>query len=164
MFEEIYSEILGKVEFTAIDKFEALIRKSISRAVINGEDNPNIVSVSFKWSDLLDGLFYFANINGKESAPEDGAKVLLVILEALQYEYDVEDTFILFQLTRLGKFRKREADLLSDLKALWIKNPDYEMSDRDFSRALKVFMRDKFINYRKGNLTLNPSFIIRYRV
>lgn len=163
LYEDLYNDIFERVDFTAMDKFEALIKKTISRAVINGEDNPNITSVSFKCQQLLEGLGPFANSQGKEKAYEVGAQTLLSITNALQFDLDEGEAFLLFHLRGLGKFRKREADLLKELKKLWEKNPEYAMEDREFSRALKNLMRDKFIQYRKGNILLNPSFVIRYR-
>ncbi len=164
LFDDIYAEIMEGVDFSAFDKFEALIKKNITRAVIKGEDNPGLVSVSFKCQQLLEGLTPFANSKGKEQAYEVGAQTLLTITNALQFELDEEEAFLLFHLRGLGKFRKREAELLKELKKLWESFPDYAMEDRDFSRALKNLMRDKFIQYRKGNIHLNPSFVIRYRV
>ncbi len=164
MFEEIYREILQNVDFTAMDKFEVLIKKTISGAMISGEDNPDMVSLSFKLGQLLEGLVYFANTKGKDKAPDLGAKTLLTITNALQFELDEGEAFLLYHLNTISKFRKKESELLAELKRLWIQFPEYAMEDREFSRALKSLMRDKFINYRKGNLQLNPTFVIRYRV
>lgn len=164
MLEEIYSEIFQNVDFRAMDKFEALIKKTIAGAVITGEDNPDMVSLSFKLGLLLEGLVYFANTKGKEKAPDVGAKTVLTITNALQFELDEAEAFLLYHLNTITKFRKKESELLAELKKLWVQFPEYAMEDRIFSRALKTLMREKFINYRKGNLQLNPSFIIRYRV
>lgn len=168
MIEDLHNEIIQEVkesfEFTAMDKFEDLIKKSVTKAVIIGEDNPDLRSVSLKFGNLLDGLGFFANSKGKEHAPKIGADTLLSIAQSLQFEMDPEEAFLLFSLRGLGKFRKKEAELLKDLKGLWKRFPEYELSDQDFSRALKSLMRDKFIQYRKGSIHLNPSFVIRYRV
>lgn len=164
MIEDLHKEIIESVDFTAMDKFEDLIKKSVTVAIIVGEDNPNLTSVSLKFGTLLDGLGFFANSKGKELAPKIGAETLLSIVNALQFDVDPEDAFLLFSLRGLGKFRKKEADLLKELKALWKKFPEFELSDQDFSRALKSLMRDKFIQYRKGSIHINPSFVIRYRV
>lgn len=163
MLEDLHNEIIEKVDFTAIDKFEVLIKSSITRAMIIGEDNPNISSVSFKFAQLLEGLGTFANSKGKEKAPAIGAETLMTITNALQFELDESEAFLLYHLRTLGKFRKRESELLDELKKLWKQFPDYEMEEREFSRALKNLMREKFIQYRKGNIHLNPSFVIRYR-
>ncbi len=164
MLEEIYSNILEKVDFTAMDKFEALLRKTITRAVINDHDpKPYIINVSFKLADLLEGLNTFANSKGKENAQILGTQTFLTITDELQFELDDSEAFLMFHIRRLGKFRKREADLLNELTPLWKQYPEYEMNKVEFSRALKELMRAKLINYRRGNILLNPSFIIRYR-
>lgn len=164
MLDEVYSEIYENVDFTAMDKFEVLIGKTIKKAIIEREDNPNIYSVAFKFGELLDGLTFFASSKGKEHTMKLGSETLLTITQALQFELDPEEAFLLFHLRGLGKFRKRETDLHNELKKLWKQFPEYEMDDRDFSRSLKGLMRDKFINYRRGNILLNPSFVIRYRI
>ncbi len=163
MIEELHAQILEAVDFTAIDKFQNLIEKTITRAVISGEDNPDITSVSFKFGDFLAGITPFANSKGKENAYDVGSQTILAVTNALQFELDEGEAFLLFHLRSLGKFRKKEAELLKELKGLWGQWPDYQMEEREFSRALKGLMRDKFIQYRKGSIHLNPSFVIRYR-
>lgn len=164
VLEEIYEEIKEKTDFTAFDKFEDLIKKTITKAVISGDDNPKIFSVSLKFQQLLEGLVYFANSKGKEKAMDVGAQTLLIITDAMQFDLDENEAFLLYHLNKMGKFRKRESDLLSELKKLWQQYPEYEMEEREFSRSLKNLMRAKFINYRKGNILLNTSFVVRYRV
>ena len=93
-----------------------------------------------------------------------GTDLLLTILEGLQFEVDESECFLLFQLRKLGRFRKREKEFLEELKRLWKEYPQYELSDGEFSRTLKSLMREKLILYRKGNIQINTSFIIRYRI
>lgn len=165
MLEEVFQGILDKVELSAMDKFESLLHRSISIAIIPDHDpKPYIETVSFKFGILLEGLDTFANSKGKTSAQVVGTNLLMAILEGLQFEMDESDCFILFQLRKLGKFRKKESELLGELKRLWKTYPDYELSDGDFSRALKFLMREKLILYRKGSIHVNTSFILRYRI
>lgn len=164
MIEDLHKEIIESVDFTAMDKFEVLVKTSLTPAFIVGEDNPNLVSLSFKFGQLLDGLGFFANSKGKELAPKIGTETLYAITTALQFDLEEEDAFLLYALRGLGKFRKKEADLFNELKGLWLNFPEFEMSSQDFSRSLKYLMREKFIQYRKGSIHLNPSFVIRYRV
>jgi hypothetical protein len=164
VIEDLHREIIESVDFTAMDKFTELIQKSVTPAFIAGEDNPNMESISLKLGILLEGLSFFANSKGKELSMKVGADTLLSIVQALQFEMDPEEAFLLFSLRNLGKFRKKESDLHKELKAHWKKFPEYEMGDQDFSHSLKSLMRDKFIQYRKGSIHLNPSFVIRYKV
>lgn len=163
LHQEIYDEVSEKLAFTAMDKFQNLIQSTITRAIIIGEDNPDLTSVSFKFQQFLEGLGTFANSKGKEKAHQVGTDTIIAVTNALQFELDDTEAFLLFHIRSLGKFRKKESELLAELKKLWVQYPDYEMEDREFSRALKGLMRDKFIQYRKGNIHLNPSFVIRYR-
>lgn len=165
MLDEVYSAILEKVDLTAKDKFETLLKKSITVAVIPSSDpKPYIETISFKFGPLLEGLDYFSKNKGKEGAQVTGTEILMTILEALQFEVDESECFLMFQLRKLGRFRKREKDFLSELKRLWKEYPQYELSDGEFSRALKSLMREKLILYRKGSIQINTSFIIRYRI
>ena len=164
LLEEIYNKITENVDFTAMDKFEALLRKTITRAVIHDHDpKPHISNVSFKLADLLVGLNTFASSKGKAHTLRLGTETFLTITHALQYELDETEAFLMFHLRSLGRFRKREADLLQELTKLWQQYPEYEMTKHEFSRALKELMRSKFIEYRRGNLHLTQSFIIRYK-
>lgn len=165
MLEEIYSNIIERAEaFKGSDKFETLIRKSITIAVLSDHDpKPHIKNVSFKLKELLEGLTTLTNSKGKGVALKIGTETFLIIAEELQFEFDESEAFLMFHLRKLGKFRKREADLLSELTGLWKEYPEYEMAKQDFSRSLKDLMRAKFIHYRRGNILLNPSFVIRYR-
>jgi len=165
MLDEVYETILEKVDLTAIDKFETLIKKSISTAIIPEYDpKPNIETISFKFGPLLEGLDAFSKNKGKDQAQVIGTELLLIILEALQFEIDESECFLLFQLRKLGRFRKRESDFLAELKKLWKEYPQFELSDGDFSRALKSLMREKILLYRKGVIQINASFVIRFRI
>ena len=165
MLEEVFSSIIEKVDLTAIDKFETLLKKSITTAVIPSSDpKPFIETISFKFGPLLEGLDTFSKNKGKDKAQVLGTDLLLTILEGLQFEVDESECFLLFQLRKLGRFRKREKEFLEELKRLWKEYPQYELSDGEFSRTLKSLMREKLILYRKCNIQINTSFIIRYRI
>ena len=165
MLEEVYETILEKVDLTAKDKFESLIRKSITIAIIPEYDpKPNIETISFKFGPLLEGLDSFANSKGKDKTQILGTNLVTIILEALQFEVDESECFLIFQLRKLGKFRKRESEFLAELKKLWKIYPQFELSDNDFSHSLKSLMREKLLLYRKGSIQINTSFVMRYRI
>lgn len=164
MLEEIYTDILEKTDFSAADKFEDLIKRTISKAMIESENRPDLFSVSFKFGTLLQEMNSFAASTGKEHTLNLGTKTLMIITNALQFELEESEAFLLFQLRQLGKFRKKESDLHNELKKLWKQYPEYEMENQEFSRSLKNLMREKFIEYRRGNIKINPAFIIRYKI
>lgn len=164
MLEEIYKTILEKIDVTAMDKFESLLRKSITLAYIPDHGpRPGIEVISFKQGLLLEALGKFSRSNDKDHAMIHGAQNLQTVLEGLQFEFDESECFVLYQLRKLGRFRKREKDLLAELKRLWKSFPDLELTDVEFSHTLKDLMREKLISYRKGVIQLNSSFVIRYR-
>lgn len=164
MLDEIYTDIFEKTDFSASDKFETLIKKSISQAIIENDRRPDLLSISFKFGTLLPELNNFAASKGKDKTLKLGTETLMIITNALQFDLEESEAFLLFQLRQLGKFRKKESDLHNELKKLWKQYPEYEMEDRDFSRSLKNLMREKFIEYRRGNIKLTPAFIIRYKL
>ena len=79
------------------------------------------------------------------------------------FDVEKEDSFIIYHLRNLGKFKIREAKLKEELKGLWGEHKDYVLTDQEFARTLKVLMRMGIIEYRKGNLTLKKEMIIRYK-
>ncbi len=165
MLSEVYETILGKVDITAMDKLKILLQKSITKAIIPESDpKPYIETISFKFGQLLEGIEHLASSKGKENQQALGTDLLMAILEGLQLNVDEAECFLLFQLRKLGRFRKRESEFLTELKGLWKTYPDYELADQDFSRALKSLMREKLILYRKGSIQVNTSFILRYRI
>jgi|GEM_PF-1799228 hypothetical protein len=164
MLEEVYKTILDKVDVTAKDKFESLLRKSIKMAFIPDHDpKPGLETVSFKLGLVLEELDRFSKYNDKDKAMIHGTQNLQGVLEGLQFEFDESECFLLYQLRKLGRFRKREKELLVELKRLWKTFPQFELTDVEFSHALKDLMRGKMILYRKGVIQLNTSFVIRYR-
>lgn len=165
MLEEIYKLILDKVDVTAKDKFESLLRKTITFAFLPDHDpKPGINVISFKFAQLLEGMERFSQYSDKEKSMIHATKNLLAVLEGLQFEVDESECFLLYQLRKIGKFRKREKELRDELKDLAKTFPQYEQSDGEFSRSLKHLMREKIILYRKGVIQLNASFVVRYGV
>lgn len=165
MLEEVYNTILDKVDVTATDKFEKLLQESITVAFLPEHDpKPGIETISFKFGQLLEGLDRFSRYQDKDKALVHGTENLLAVLEGLQFEIDESECFLLYQLRKIGRFRKREKDLSAELKMLWKTFPQFELSDGEFSRSLKSLMREKLIHYRKGVIQINPSFVIRYHI
>ncbi|EQC47283.1 hypothetical protein [Bacteriovorax sp. Seq25_V] len=165
MIQDVYDKILENVDVTAMDKFKNLLQKSITVAIIPENDpKPYIETLSFKFGPMLEGLESLAGSKGKDKTLIVGTQMLAAIFNGLELNVDDAECFLLFQLRKLGRFRKRESDLLAELKRLWKDYPEYELSDIDFSKALKSLMREKLLLYRKGNIQLNTSFVIRYRI
>ena len=164
MIEDI-ENIMEQIPFARKDQFQTLLEKSIhvSSDSSNGEELefPNLI---FKIETFFKGFSPFHNEMGKNRKYDSGVTALMTICETLGIEMDKEECFILFHIRALGKFRLREDKLKKELEALWKSDyKDYFLADSDFSYALKSLMRKKFINYRRGNLHLNPNVLIRYR-
>lgn len=162
--EEILNNIMEKINFKRKDEFFKLLEKSLA---IAHEDTKTTYSTHdnmvFRTGVLFAGFSPFHNELGKNKKYESGVEALSVICEELLIEVEKSELFVLFHIRELGKFRKKESDLLKELKSIWGQYPAYKIEDCDFSYALKNLMRLKFIEYRKGNLHLNKNVIIRYR-
>lgn len=162
---EDIENILEKIPFEQKELFHKLLLKSIHVSRETSEDqeleNPNII---FKLDAFFKGFSPFNNELGKNRKYDAGVSALMTICDVLGIEIEKEECFILFHIRDLGKFRLREDKLRKELEELW-RGPykDYKLEGHDFSYALKDLMRKKFINYRRGNLHLNPSVLIRYR-
>tara|TARA_Y100000385_G_C12843423_1_gene529825 strand:+ start:114 stop:617 length:504 start_codon:yes stop_codon:yes gene_type:complete len=162
--EDTISYILEKIKFKKKDMFEKLLLKILAVA---HEDTKTTYSthdnIVFRTSVLFAGFSPFHNELGKNKKYEAGVHALRVICDELLVEVEDSELFILFHIRELGKFRKKESDLLKELKSIWGQYSAYKIEDCDFSYALKNLMRLKFIEYRKGNLHLNKNIIVRYR-
>ena len=162
--EDTISNILEKIKFKKKDMFEKLLLKILAVA---HEDTKTTYSthdnIVFRTSVLFAGFSPFHNELGKNKKYEAGVHALRVICDELLVEVEDSELFILFHIRELGKFRKKESDLLKELKSIWGQYSAYKIEDCDFSYALKNLMRLKFIEDRKGNLHLNKNIIVRYR-
>lgn len=164
MLAEVYENILEKSKFDKVDKFEKLLKSSITEVWDQEkEPDPRFQCISFKLAVFFEGFTAFQNFYGKEKKYIAGVEGLQLIFDELQVEVDESECFILYHIRDLGKFRKRESELLKELTNLWHQFPEYKLEGIQFSKALKNLMRNKLIQYRKGNLHLLPSIMLRYR-
>ena len=161
---EDIENIVESIEFEKKEEFRILLQKSIQVSTDSSNDelleNPNLV---FKLDTFFKGFPLFINEFGKDKKYRAGVHALKTILENLGVDIEEEDCFILFHVRDLGKFRKREEKLYAELTELWGRYKDYKLEKQDFSYSLKELMRKKLIGYRRGNITFNPSVLIRYR-
>ncbi len=162
--QETYENIIEKIEFKKKQNFEVLLRKSIhvsnDSSTSTYAEHPNIV---FKLDTFFKGFPSFINEFGKDKKYLAGVHALSTILDELGVEIDPSECFLLFHIRDLGKFRKSEKDLIKELKNVYPRYLDYKLEGNDLSYALKALMKLKLIDYRRGNLHLRPSVIIRYR-
>ena len=161
---EDIENIVANITFEKKEEFKLLLERSIhvSKDSSNDEllENPNLI---FKLDAFFKGFPLFINEMGREKRYDAGTHALMTILNQLGVDIEKEDCFILFHVRELGKFRIREEKLFKELTELWARYKDYKLEPNDFSYALKDLMRKKLIGYRRGNVTLNESVLIRYR-
>jgi len=164
--EETFANILEKISFEKKDLFEKLLLKSIHTCKDSSKSTYAIHdNVIFKLDAFFKGFLDFQNAYGRDKRYIAGVEALMVIGEELGIDMDRDECFILYHIRDLGKFRMRESKLHDELKILWKQPPyrDFALVDQDFSYALKSLMKKSFIEYRRGNLHLNPSVLIRYK-
>ena len=161
---ETYENICEKIAFNRKDEFHKLLTKSIHVSNDSGKSTYAVHdNVIFKMNVFFKGFSPFHNEIAKGKSYEAGVHALSVIFEELAVEVEKEECFILFHIRNLGKFRLREDKLLKELKDKWHEYKAYTIPDQEFTRALKNMMRTGLIDYRKGNLHLKPSLLIRYK-
>ncbi len=162
--ELTYDDIIEKIEFRKKQNFETLIKKCIHVSNDSSTStyavHPNIV---FKLDSFFKGFPSFVNEFGKDKKYLAGVHAIGVICEALGLEIEPEESFVLFHLRDLGKFRKSEKELAKELKNIYSNYKEFTLEGVELTYALKSLMKKKFIDYRRGNLHLKPSLIIRYR-
>jgi len=162
--KETIDKIVERISFAEKEKFTELLKKCLhiskdsKKSTYATEDN-----VCFKIDTLFKGFKPFLYACGKDKEYESGVEALSIICDEIGIEIEKEELFILFHVRDIGKFRKKEAALHSELKAIWKSYPHYELEDKEFSYALKNLMRKKLIKYRRGSVHLIPSVILSYR-
>jgi hypothetical protein len=163
--QEVVENILEKLDYENKDKLSALLYKVIEEVRFDEEEPyPIYKEVLIRLDILFDGFSPWINNYGKDKKYESGVEILGLICEELGIEVEKSECFILFHLRDLGKFKMRESKLINDLRPIWGQYKHYKLEDGEFSYALKCLMRNKLIHYRKGNLQLNQTVLVRIKV
>jgi hypothetical protein len=162
--EETIENIVEKVNFSKKQLFGEFLAKCIH---VSNDSTKSTYAIhdnmAFLISEFFKGFSSFQNEYGKDKKYLAGVEALMAICEELGVDIDKEECFIMYHLRDLGKFRMKESKLFDELKIEWQRHKEFTLEKVDFSYALKSLMKKKFIDYRRGNLYLNPSVIIRYR-
>lgn len=163
-YQETIDNIYNSVGFDKKESFRVFLQKCINVSLDPHKSTYAVHdNMTFRIDEFFKGFTTFINAYGKDKKYKAGVDALSNICKELGIELEDSELFIFFHLRNLGKFRMKESTLKDELKPLWKQYPEYQMDDSDFSYALKNLMRNKFINYRRGNMYLNSSLIIRYR-
>jgi len=162
--EETIENIVEKVEFSKKELFGEFLAKCIH---VSNDSTKSTYAIhdnmAFKVNEFFKGFNSFQNEYGRDKKYLAGVEALMAICEELGVDIDKEECFILYHLRDLGKFRMKETKLYDELQKEWQRHKDFALEKQDFSYALKSLMKKDFITYRRGNLYLNPTIIIRYR-
>ena len=165
--QEIIDNIIEKISFTKKDSFSMLLNQCIHTYTRKEEEEReqrrNYRSVIFKMDYFFKNFSPFINELGKDKKYEAGIEALSIISEELGIEIDKSECFILFHLRNQGKFKIKESKLLMELKKIWGQYKHYALDDQEFSAALRNLRNERAIDYRKGNLQISPTIILRYK-
>jgi hypothetical protein len=163
--QEIVENILDKLDYENKDKLSGLLYKTIEEVRVDEEDPyPKVKELIIRLDLFFAGFSPWINTYGKDKKYESGIEVLCLICEELGIEIEKTEAFILFHLRDKGKFKMKETKLLDELRPIWGQYKHYKLEGPDFSYALKCLMRNKLIYYRKGNLQLNPTVLVRIKI
>ena len=164
--EEI-ENIVEKISFTKKSSFSDFLAKCIKPYVnpdeSDRESQRTFRSIIFNLDFFLKNFAPFINEHGKDKKYEAGVEALYLISEEIKLDLDESDCFILFHLRDLGKFRIKQSKLYEELQKAWSQYKHYRLDEQDFSKALRAMRKSKVIEYRKGNLQLASTIIIRYK-
>ncbi len=162
--EEIIANIVEKINFDKKVVLTDLLNKCIRLSTDSGHSSYAVhENIIFKMDLFFKGFPAFIHEFGKDKKYEAGVEALSVITDELGFDIDKSECFILFHLRDQGKFRMKESTLHDQLKIQWNQYKHYALEDQAFSYALKNLMRMKFISYRKRNLHILPTVIVRFR-
>lgn len=170
MIYESILNIVDAVDFKKRDDLISFLQNCICKFDRKEEEDRESTrpfeSVVFKLDYFYKHFSKFHNEFGKDKVYVAAVTILIAIADEIKIELDKYDLFILYHLRNQGKFRLREDKLLEELKKLWAL-PQYKEyainNNQDFAASIRALRDTKAINYRRGNMTLNPSIIIRYR-
>ena len=167
MIPEIIETILDKVNFQKRDDFREFLKKCIYQ-YSNERDKykeaeRQYKSIVFKLDLFFKNFGSFLNECGKDKKLESGVVALMAIAEELQIDINPSEAFVLFHLRDLGKFKIREAKLLSELKSIWGQYKEYQLDEEGLTDALHTLSNERLIDYRKGNMSYCPTVILRYK-
>ncbi len=162
--QETIEAILERIELNKKDE----LAKWLGRAITTSEDSTTRTTqthenVLFKTDVFFEGLNQALNETVKEKKLLAGVNLVEVILDELGFEIDKEDAFVIYHLRDLGKFKITDKKLKEQLKGLWGQHKEYTLNDQEFARTLKHLMRMGLLDFRKGNMTMKKSIIIRYK-
>ena len=161
---DIINNIAVKANFKNKDAFKGFLSKCIHFSNDSARSTYTVFeNMVFKIDAFFKGFAPFKNEFGKDRFYEAGVEAFSCIFDELGIDLSKEECFLLYHLRDAGKFRIKESEFLEEIKKLWRKYPAYELAPQDFSYGLKELMRTKLIDYRRGNLHLRNSVIIRYR-
>lgn len=165
--QEVIDPIVEKISFHKKQLFAEFLGKCIQQYYREEEAEKESLreykSVLFKLDYFFKNFAPFINECGKDKKYESGVEALYLICEELGVEIDKSECFIVFHLKDLGKFKIKESKLYDELKSVWGQYKHYRLEPSDFSAALRNLRNERVIDYRKGNLTVNPTLILRYR-
>ena len=161
---EVIQTIVDRVPFENKDKVKSFLNSCIK---VSKDTNISTYAihenVHFKTYDFFKGLNKLTNDITKTKRLSMVIDTLSIALEELGIDLDPGELFIVYHLRDQGKFRMKETKLKEQLLGAWGENKEYALCDLDFSYALKALMRIGILEYRKGNLSLKPGFIISYK-
>lgn len=162
--QETIQKIVDRAPFENKEKVLSFLNKCIK---VSKDSNISTYAihdnVHFKTYDFFKGLAKLTNDVPKEKRLAIIIDTLNIALSELGIDLDDGEIFIVYHLRDKGKFRMKESKLKDELKGEWGQNKEYALCDLDFSYALKSLMRTGIIEYRKGNLSLKPGFVISYK-
>lgn len=162
--EQIIENLLETIPFKRKELFSEHLQKCLHVSNYSEGRTFNYNEfVTFKVDSFFKGFGPFQSEYGKNRAYQAGVEALRTISEEFGLELEEAECFIWFHLRKLGKFKVKEDVLRAELKAVWKEYQEYALDDQDLSYALKNLMRSKCIDYRKRNIQLKKTLIIRYR-
>ncbi len=156
--------ITERVNFEKKDKVSPFLNRCISLSKdTTKRANAIHENVLFKADAFFEGVTRLTNELTKNQKIRKGVETLQIVLEELGFEIEKEDTFILFHLRDLGKFKITDVKLREQLKVHWCQFKEYAIDDHDFSYSIRKLMKMGLIDYRKGRLNLKQNIIITYK-
>ena len=157
---DIKSAVLEEVAIKNEVKLSHLLANSIKQIRMINNVMLGTPVLELKLQIFLKGIELVLSEVSKKEKMELILKIMVVTFSKIGFEISDKEAFVLYEIRDLGKFRLKDSKLFSDLEKSWNASPDYRVDKSEFKVIINELKNIKFIDTRRGSITLGESIII----
>jgi len=152
-------EILENIELANKDALSKLIDNNVTiLRTLNQMPLPEPIA-EFKVMKFLKEMEPVLNQVAAKQKPTIASDIIRLTLEQFGVSLDEKESFVLFQLRDLGRFRIKDDKLFKDLEKQWGQFPSYRVEKSEFKYVLYELKKVGLIEIRRGTITLSEQIV-----